>query len=123
VPHGDDATSEAFGSSKRGDFGRFLQRSPKALPKDSRQQLSHWYLRRVTRELSEITEKALRLPQGEQLKLARTLLERSEASGDSGVDAAWEQEIERRIEMIDAGLAKGRPFAEVVRDIDRQLGR
>jgi putative addiction module component len=77
----------------------------------------------VTRELSEITEKALRLPQGEQLKLARTLLERSEASGDSGVDAAWEQEIERRIEMIDAGLAKGRPFAEVVRDIDRQLGR
>jgi putative addiction module component (TIGR02574 family) len=77
----------------------------------------------VTPELSEITEKALRLPQGEQLKLARTLLESSEASGDSGADAAWEQEIERRIQMIDAGLAKGRPFADVVRDIDRQLGR
>jgi hypothetical protein len=77
----------------------------------------------VTPELSQITEKALRLPQGEQLKLARTLLESSEASGDSGVDAAWEQEIERRIQLIDAGLAKGRPFADIVRDIDRQLGR
>ncbi len=65
----------------------------------------------MTPELSEITEKALRLPQGEQLRLARTLLESNEASGDSGVDAAWEQEIERRIQMIDAGLAKGRPFA------------
>jgi hypothetical protein len=39
------------------------------------------------------------------------------------VDAAWEQEIERRIQLIDAGLANGRPFADVVRDIDRQLGR
>lgn len=77
----------------------------------------------MTPELSEITEKALRLPQGEQLKLARTLLESSEASADSGVDVVWEQEIERRIQLIDAGLAKGRPFADVVRDIDRQLGR
>ena len=74
-------------------------------------------------ELSEITEKALRLPQREQLKLARTLLESSEAGADSEVDAVWEQEIERRIQLIDAGLAKGRPFADVVRDIDRQLGR
>jgi putative addiction module component (TIGR02574 family) len=77
----------------------------------------------VTSELSEITEKALKLPQGEQLRLVRTLLDRNEASGDSGVDAAWDQEIERRIQMIDDGLAKGRPFADVVRDIDRQLGR
>jgi hypothetical protein len=77
----------------------------------------------VAPELSEITEKALRLPQREQLKLARTLLESSEAGADSEVDAVWEQEIERRIQLIDAGLAKGRPFADVVRDIDRQLGR
>jgi putative addiction module component (TIGR02574 family) len=72
----------------------------------------------VTSELSEITEKALKLPQGEQLRLVRTLLDRNEASGDSGVDAAWDQEIERRIQMIDDGLAKGRPFADVVRDTD-----
>jgi hypothetical protein len=39
------------------------------------------------------------------------------------VEAAWEKEIERRIELVDSGLAKGRPFADVLRDIDRQLGR
>ena len=71
----------------------------------------------------EITAEALALPQSDQLKLARTLLEKAEASGDTGVEAAWEQEIERRIQMIDAGLAKGRPFADVLRDIDQRLGR
>ena len=59
----------------------------------------------------------------EQLRLARTLLEQSEAVGDVGVEAAWEEEIESRIKLVDAGMAKGRPFAEVVRDIDRQLGK
>jgi putative addiction module component (TIGR02574 family) len=73
--------------------------------------------------LADISEQALKLPQNEQLKLARTLLESSEATGDVDVDAAWEQEIERRIQMIDAGLAKGRPFADVLRDIGRQLNQ
>ncbi len=63
------------------------------------------------------------LPQSEQLRLARTLLEKAEASGDLGVEAAWEQEIERRIQKIDAGLAQGRPFGDVLREIDRRLGR
>lgn len=63
------------------------------------------------------------LPQHEQLRLARTLLEKAEASGDLGAEAAWEEEIERRIHQIDAGLARGRPFADVLREIDRRLGR
>ncbi len=76
----------------------------------------------VSSKLAEITREALDLPDQEQLRLARTLLERSEATGDAGVQAAWEDEIERRIQSIDAGLAKSRPFAEVVAEIDRQLG-
>jgi hypothetical protein len=75
------------------------------------------------RNLAEITDEALRLPQHEQLRLARTLLEQAEAVGDVDVDAAWEDEIERRIKLVDSGMAKGRPFAEVLREIDRQLGR
>jgi len=77
----------------------------------------------MNRSFAEIAEEALRLPQPEQLRLARTLLEQSEALGDVGVEAAWEEEIEERIKMVDAGLAKGRPFADVLREIDRQLGR
>jgi putative addiction module component (TIGR02574 family) len=77
----------------------------------------------VSLKLAAITQDALQLPHDEQLKLARTLLERTEATGQRGADGAWEEEIERRIKSIDAGLAKGRPFAEVVGEIDRQLGR
>jgi putative addiction module component (TIGR02574 family) len=73
--------------------------------------------------LAEITQHALRLPHDEQLRLARTLLENSEANGQPDVDGAWEDEIERRIKSIDAGLAKSRPFTEVVAAIDQQLGR
>ena len=77
----------------------------------------------MSRNLAEITEEALLLPENEQLRLARTLLEQSEAVGDLNVEAAWEEEIESRIKLVDSGLAKGRPFADVVRDLDRQLGK
>jgi hypothetical protein len=77
----------------------------------------------MSRSFADIAEEALRLPQNEQLRLARTLLEHSEASGDTGVEKAWEDEIERRIGLLDAGLATGRPFADVLRDIDRRLAK
>jgi len=89
--------------------------------------LDNWFAQEyyfcMSRDLATIADEALKLPQNEQLKLARTLLEKNEASGDQEADAAWEQEIERRIQLIDAGLAKGRPFSDVLRDIDRQLGK
>ncbi len=77
----------------------------------------------MSSKLAEITQDALRLPHDEQLRLARTLLEKSEATGDDDVKAAWEDEIERRIKSIDAGLAKSRPFAEVVTEVDRRRSR
>ena len=72
---------------------------------------------------ADIVDEALRLPQHEQLQLARTLLERGEAGGDLGAEAAWDEEIERRIHLVDSGLAKGRPFADVLRDLDQRLGK
>jgi putative addiction module component (TIGR02574 family) len=77
----------------------------------------------VNRTLADLSEEALKLPQKEQLKLARAILENNEARGGEDIDAAWEAEIERRIQMIDSGVARGRPFADVLRDIDRQLSR
>ena len=72
---------------------------------------------------TNVTEEALTLPQSEQLKLARTLLEKVEAVGEVGSDVAWDEEIERRIQKIDAGLATGRPFSDVLRDIDARFGK
>ena len=77
----------------------------------------------MNRGFAELTEEALRLPQDQQLRLARTLLENNEAAGDIGVEAAWEEEIERRIKVVDSGLAKGRHLADVLRDLDRKLGK
>ena len=77
----------------------------------------------MSRSYSDIVEEALRLPQDEQLQLARTLLEHGEAEGDLGAEAAWEDEIERRIRLVDSGLAKGRSFADALRDLDQRLGK
>jgi hypothetical protein len=77
----------------------------------------------MSRTLAALMDEALRLPSQDQLRLARVLLEQAEAVGDLEVEAAWEEEIERRVELVDSGLAKGRPFTEVLGDVDRQLGR
>jgi hypothetical protein len=77
----------------------------------------------MSRGLIEITQEALTLPQADQLKLARALLERSEARGEPGIEQIWEDEIERRIQLIDDGLAKGRLFSEVIQSINRPIGR
>ncbi len=76
----------------------------------------------MNRSFSEIAQEAMTLPQSDQLRLARTLLEKAEACGDLGAKAAWEDEIERRISRIDAGLATGRPFDEVLRAVNQRLG-
>lgn len=77
----------------------------------------------MSHTFAELTNEALQLPPGDQLRLARTLMEQAEAAGDLEVEAAWEEEMERRIELVDSGLAQGRPFTDVLQDIDRQLGR
>jgi len=77
----------------------------------------------MSRSFAELTDEALRLPPQDQLRLARALLAQVEAVGDLEVQAAWEEEIERRIELVDSGLAKGRPFTEVLGVVGRQVGR
>ena len=77
----------------------------------------------MNRGFSAIADEALALPRGEQLKLVRTILERVEAVGDPEADTVWEQEIERRIQLIDSGVAQGRPFSEVLRDMDARFGK
>ena len=77
----------------------------------------------MSRRYTDVADDALTLPQHEQLRLARTLLEKVEAVGEVGSDAAWEEEIEQRIRKIDAGLASGRPFTDVLRDVDARFGK
>ena len=71
--------------------------------------------------LADITKDALELPAVQRLTLARILLDLSEDNRDFSPDAeaAWEEEICRRMEAVKAGTAQSRTFDEVLTDLDR----
>ena len=60
----------------------------------------------MTRETTELLRKALTLPVPERADLASSLIESLDGAEDEGVEAAWDQEIARRMEEIDSGRVK-----------------
>lgn len=67
----------------------------------------------MTRELAELFEEASQLPEAERAELAGLLIESLEGEPDAGVEAAWAEEIERRVRQIDSGEVKTIPWEEV----------
>ena len=53
---------------------------------------------------TELYAQAMKLNAGERATLAGLLLESLEPHADDGVDAAWCEEIERRIHELDQGM-------------------
>ena len=69
-------------------------------------------------DISELLKKALALPPEARAALAGSLLESlDEEPADEGVEAAWSEEIQRRIEELDSGKVKPIPWAEARREI------
>jgi putative addiction module component (TIGR02574 family) len=76
----------------------------------------------MTHEVSEILKKALALPPEARAALAGSLLESlDEHSSNQGVEAAWSEEIKRRIEEIDSGKVQLIPYEEVRRRLMARL--
>jgi hypothetical protein len=73
--------------------------------------------------LSDIAKEALDLPSAQRRVLARILLDLSEDDQDFSpdVEAAWEEEICRRMQTVTAGGARSRSFAEVFAALDRRF--
>jgi putative addiction module component (TIGR02574 family) len=67
--------------------------------------------------VERLAQEALALSDRERAQLARKLLLSLEGPADEGVNAAWDIEIEKRVERIREGTAKGRSAEEVSRDI------
>jgi putative addiction module component (TIGR02574 family) len=68
----------------------------------------------MTCEVSEILKKALALPPEARAAIAGSLLESPhDAPVEEGVEAAWSEEIKRRIEEIDSGKVQMIPYEEV----------
>ncbi|MFT5129084.1 MAG: putative addiction module component (TIGR02574 family) [Rhodothermales bacterium] len=61
------------------------------------------------------------LPSSERAVLAHQIL-LSLDDDDTDADAAWDQEIARRVAEIDAGTGVGRPVDDVFREIRARYG-
>jgi putative addiction module component (TIGR02574 family) len=73
--------------------------------------------------LSEVAKAALDLPSNQRLTLARILLDLSEPDQDFSPDteAAWEQEIERRMDAVRKGMAQSKSFEQVFAQLDSRF--
>jgi putative addiction module component (TIGR02574 family) len=81
------------------------------------------YTNRMTQEATELLKKALTLSPEERAQLVDSLLESLDGPREdpSAVEAAWNDEIRRRIEDLDSGKAKTVPWEEVRRRASAKL--
>ena len=64
-----------------------------------------------------VIEQAMQLSDQERLEIAEALYESLDGPPDAGADAAWDNEIERRVADLNAGRAKVVPWSEARRQI------
>jgi putative addiction module component (TIGR02574 family) len=57
----------------------------------------------MTQEAHELLQKALALPENERAELAGNLIASLDATVDQDVDAAWQQEVVRRLHEVQSG--------------------
>lgn len=74
----------------------------------------------MTTLVDELSQKAMELPPEERVRLAERLLA-TVHDVDAEVEAAWDQEIQRRLAEIDSGTAKLIPAEEVFAEVRRIL--
>lgn len=67
----------------------------------------------MARDVAELFEEASQLTEMDRAELAGRLLESLHGEPDENVEAAWAEEIERRIRQIDSGEVKTIPWEEV----------
>ena len=75
----------------------------------------------MSKAFDEITREATKLPREQRLELASLLLQLNEDSADPEVSAAWEEEIQARIQAVDENQIEGASFETVMRDAEDRL--
>jgi putative addiction module component (TIGR02574 family) len=78
----------------------------------------------MTRAAKAVLADALRLREEERAELAAEVLASLDGPADPDAEAAWETEIRRRIDAIDAGAMEFEPWDSVKQRIEKEiLGR
>jgi putative addiction module component (TIGR02574 family) len=67
----------------------------------------------MARDVMELFREASQLPEAQRAELAGRLLESIHGEPDENVEAAWSEEIERRVRQIDAGEVTTIPWEDV----------
>lgn len=67
----------------------------------------------MARNVEELFREATELPENERAELAGLLLESIDGEPDPGVEAAWAEEVERRVRQIETGEVRTIPWEEV----------
>ena len=76
----------------------------------------------MSEDVAELLKRALALSPEARAALAGSLLESlDEEPGEEGAEAAWKEEIKRRIEEIDSGKVEMIPYQEVRRRLAARL--
>lgn len=68
-------------------------------------------------EYQQLLRSALALPEADRAEIAASLINSLDTKVDDGVDEAWADEIQRRIESIDDGDVKLVPWNDVMREM------
>lgn len=75
----------------------------------------------MTQEVNDVLKRALALPAEDRAELAGSLLESLDVGQDPDAEAAWQQEVARRIQDLDSGKVTAIPWAEVRRRVAAKL--
>lgn len=71
----------------------------------------------MTQEANDVLKRALALPAEDRVELVGSLLESLDVGQDPDAEAAWQQEVARRIQDLDSGKVTAIPWAEVRRRV------
>ncbi|HVM92144.1 MAG TPA: addiction module protein [Terriglobales bacterium] len=78
----------------------------------------------ITRPVSELLEKALALSTSERGILIDHLIQSlDEGPADEGVDAAWDEEIKRRVDEIRSGKVEMISGEQVLRELGKSVNK
>ncbi|MGA8312514.1 MAG: addiction module protein [Terriglobales bacterium] len=69
----------------------------------------------MTQEAHELLQKALALPDKDRAELAGSLIASLDTTVDQDVDAAWQQEVVRRLQEVQSGKVETISWEEVQR--------
>ena len=76
----------------------------------------------MPKDASELLKEALSLPPEARAALADSLLQSLDGQVDAGAEAAWREEIHRRLQEIDSGAVKLIPWDEAEQRLRSRLG-